>query len=357
MGGHPVSPSRVSWQLSPRTRNRLIALLLLLAIVVAGLLYHPPYVILRAGPAIDTLGERDGHALVQVKGLETYPTSGSLDLTTVAQYGGPGFEISAWDLLVAWLDPGAEVVSRDRLYPPDATRQQVQEQTAAQMAGSQHAAAAVALRAVGKPEQAVVGAIMTNAPAQGVLEVGDVVLAVDGTTISTTAQVAQLVQAGRDTVSMRVRRAGAERTVIVPTRVQDGRRMVGVGLEAKFDPSIDVTIDVGNVGGPSAGMMFALAVYDKITPGELTGGATVAGTGSMGIDGAVGPIGGITHKLVGAQEAGATWFLAPAGNCPEVVGNVPDGLHVAKVSTFDDARTAVEKIGEGQGDSLPTCTG
>ena len=93
----------------------------------------------------------------------------------------------------------------------------------------------------------------------------------------------------------------------------------------------------GAVGGPSAGMMFALAVYDKITPGAMTGGQMIAGTGTMAIDGTVGPIGGITHKMVGAKEAGAGWFLAPAQDCAEVVGHVPDGLQVAKVATFDEA--------------------
>ncbi|GAB97160.1 PDZ domain-containing protein [Kineosphaera limosa] len=350
-----MSP-RVSWQLSPRTRNRLIALLVVLAIAVAGLLYRPPYVILRAGPVFDTLGTTDGHDLVRVTGIPTYPTTGTLDLTTVAQYGGPGFEITTWDLLAAFLDPGAEIRRRDELYPPDTTRQQVQERTAAQMAGSQHNAAAVALRAIGKPEQAVVAQVLADGPAAGRLHADDIVLAVNGTAVTRASQVSSLIQEGGSTATLRVRRSGQEIDVAVPTRIDQGRRMVGIGLEAKFDDSIDVAIDAGNVGGPSAGMMFALAVYDKVTPGPLTGGQKIAGTGTVGIDGAVGPIGGITHKLVGAADAGATWFLAPAADCAEVVGNIPDGLQVAKVATFDEARQAVEQIGAGQGDRVPTCT-
>ncbi len=351
-----MSAARASWQLSGRTRTRLLVCVAVLLVALAGLLYHPPYVILRAGPAIDTLGQTDGHDLVRISGLPTYPTTGALDFTTVAQYGGPGFEITTWDVLVATLDPGAQVLSRDELYPPDATREQVRDATAAQMAGSQHAAAAVALRAVGQPEQAVVASVLADGPAAGHLRPGDVVLGVDGTTVTTASDVARFVQAGGDTVSLRVRRGGQATVVSVPTRVVEGRRMIGIGLEARFDDSITVTIDAGNVGGPSAGMMFALAVYDKITPGSLTGGQRIAGTGTVGIDGSVGRIGGIDHKMVGARDAGISWFLAPAGDCAEVVGNVPDGLHVAKVATFDEARAAVEQIAAGRGAQLATCT-
>jgi PDZ domain-containing protein len=103
-------------------------------------------------------------------------------------------------------------------------------------------------------------------------------------------------------------------------------------------------------------MMFALAVYDKLTPGALTGGAKIAGTGTIDSVGAVGKIGGIQQKLVGAKRGGATWFLAPAGNCDEVVGHIPDGLNVVKVASFVQARDAVEAIAAKHTASLPRCT-
>lgn len=346
--------SRVPWSITPRTRNHLLGLLVVLVLAVASTLYHPPYVILRAGPAIDTLGSSHHGELVTVKGIPTYPTNGALDFTTVAQYGGPGFEIDVWDLLVAALDRDAQVLPRDALYPPNVTREEVKEMTTEQMAGSQHAAAAVALRAIGKPERAVVVQVVPKGPAAGVLRVGDVIVSVAGTPITKAPQVSTLVQQASGPVAMTVERAGTKTELTVPTKVVDGRRMVGIALDAEFD-GITVTIDAGDVGGPSAGMMFALAVYDKITPGPLTGGQKIAGTGTMAIDGSVGPIGGITHKMVGAKDAGASWFLAPEKDCPEVVGHVPDGLRVAKVATFDEARTAVERIAAGTGASLPTC--
>jgi PDZ domain-containing protein len=102
--------------------------------------------------------------------------------------------------------------------------------------------------------------------------------------------------------------------------------------------------------------MFSLAIYDKLTPGALTGGANIAGTGTINYTGAVGPIGGIQQKLAGAKRGGAAWFLAPAANCDEVVGHIPDGLQVFKVATFAQARDTVEAIAAKRTASLPKCT-
>jgi Lon-like protease len=153
-----------------------------------------------------------------------------------------------------------------------------------------------------------------------------------------------------------VRRGGKEQVLSVKTIASQGRTVVGVLLRNAFVFPTKVSINAGEVGGPSAGMMFALAVYDKLTPGALTGGAKIAGTGTIDSTGTVGPIGGIQQKLVGAKRGGATWFLAPAGNCDEVVGHIPDGLKVVKVATFTQARDAVEAIAARQTSSLPPCT-
>src|SRR5690606_10810906 len=122
------------------------------------------------------------------------------------------------------------------------------------------------------------------------------------------------------------------------------------------DFPFDVTIQLDNVGGPSAGMMFALGIVDVLTPGEATGGEDIAGTGTIAGDGDVGPIGGIRQKLYGARDAGADWFLAPQENCDEVTGHVPDGLRVVSVDTLADALTAVDAIAHGDVDGLPACT-
>ncbi|BDZ44552.1 S16 family serine protease [Naasia aerilata] len=152
-------------------------------------------------------------------------------------------------------------------------------------------------------------------------------------------------------------RDGEPRTVDVTPVELNGNLVVGVGIAVQYDFPFDVQIELPNVGGPSAGMMFALGIYDKLTPGALTGGERVAGTGTIDAEGAVGPIGGIRQKLYGAERAGADWFLAPEANCNEVVGHVPDGLRVVKVATLQDSIDALEAIGSGSGTSgLPTCT-
>lgn len=348
---------RSSWRLTERTTRFVIGMAVAIAVALIGSFIHPPYVINRAGPAVNTLGDLGGAAIIEVPAGDSYPTSGALSFTTVAQFGGPGFEINVWDLVAGVLDPEAEVVDRDAVFAPEMTRQELENATNAQMAGSQNTAEAVVFEKLGYAQQAVVRSVSTDGPANGKLREDDVITAVSGERVSRTAQVSELIQkaAPDKPVAVTVKRAGRDQVVEVPTVAAQGRRIIGVGLEARFDAAPKVTINAGHVGGPSAGMMFALGVYDKLTPGELTGGTSIAGTGTMGYDGTVGPIGGIEHKMVGAQRDGATWFLAPDKNCPQVSGNVPNGLSVVRVSTFTEAVDAVDAIAAGTGDKLPTC--
>ncbi|BAR07135.1 peptidase S16, lon domain-containing protein [Scardovia inopinata] len=116
-----------------------------------------------------------------------------------------------------------------------------------------------------------------------------------------------------------------------------------------------ISMNVDNIGGPSAGMMYTLGAIDKMTAANETGGKTIAGTGTMEKDGKIGPIGGIRLKMVGAVRDGAQWFIAPRSNCNEVVGNIPAGLHVVAVSNLDQAYKALVVIGSGRGSSLPVC--
>ena len=127
-------------------------------------------------------------------------------------------------------------------------------------------------------------------------------------------------------------------------------RTLGVDVDG-----VTVSMHVDDIGGPSAGMMYALGLIDKLTPESETGGLSIAGTGTMDDDGNVGAIGGIRLKMIGAKRDGATWFLAPESNCDEVVGHVPDGLRDVRVATLDDAYRALVAIGRGEGDDLPHC--
>jgi PDZ domain-containing protein len=119
---------------------------------------------------------------------------------------------------------------------------------------------------------------------------------------------------------------------------------------------VKVSMHVDDIGGPSAGMMYSLGVIDMLTPRKETGGASIAGTGTISKQGDVGAIGGIRLKMIGAKRDGATWFLAPVANCDEVVGHVPQGLHDVRVGTLDEAYHALVAIGQGKGDALPRCT-
>ena len=119
--------------------------------------------------------------------------------------------------------------------------------------------------------------------------------------------------------------------------------------------NVKVQLHMEDIGGPSAGMMYALGVIDELTAEDETGGLTIAGTGTINIKGKVGAIGGIRLKMLGAKRDGATWFLAPESNCDEVVGHVPDGLRDVSVSTLEEAYEALTAIGEGRGESLPHC--
>jgi PDZ domain-containing protein len=183
------------------------------------------------------------------------------------------------------------------------------------------------------------------------------VVAIDGKTIISPDSVRAAIRAHKPGQSavFTVQRSGKQRVVTVKTANAAGAAVVGVLLQTGFVFPTKVSINAGDVGGPSAGLMFSLAVYDKLTPGSLTGGANIAGTGTIDASGTVGPIGGIQQKLVGARRGGAAWFLAPADNCNEVLGHIPDGLRVVKVATFNQARDAVEAIAAKRAASLPTC--
>jgi PDZ domain-containing protein len=336
---------------------------LFLAAMVAGSLVHLPYAVMSPGPTQNTLGDTGGTKdtpIIEVSGLPTYPTDGALRFTTVRVEGGPGYPVDAWDILRAWIDPSRDVYPVDQIFDTDITEQQVAEENAILMAGSQEEATAVALRAIGEdvPTSIAISSFTDASKAGSTLKKGDGFVRVGDTDISTADDVRSALQkvTPGSTVRITVEREGKDVTVGVPTITgQAGQTALGVILRLEHDFPAKVTIDAGSIGGPSAGLMFSLGIYDKLTPGALTGDHDIAGTGTIDDAGNVGPIGGIRQKLAGARSDGATWFLAPADNCDEVVDHIPDGLQVVKVSTFDEARSAVEAIADGRTGSLPHC--
>ena len=197
-----------------------------------------------------------------------------------------------------------------------------------------------------------------DSPADGTLEVRDVLLRIDGEPIRDAQQVAEAVQATEpgDEVAIQVERDGKRRTVrLEPAETEDGQR-AGFTMSPGFSFPFSVGVNIDpNIGGPSAGLMFALAIYDTLTEGSLTGGEAVAGTGTLDLEGAVGPIGGIQQKIAGAERDGATLFLVPPDNCAEAL-EVDDGEpRLVRADTFESALESVQTWADDPDAELPTC--
>jgi Lon-like protease len=346
----------------PSTRGVTVAVCGFVAVLLGTLIALAParYAILSPGPATNALGSSQGQRLIQVTGHPTYPTSGALDFTTVRIYGGPCTHVNLFLAVKGWLSGSDAVIPEELEFPKGQTSKQIDEQNAQDMTTSQQDAAAAALREMGitVPETITVTGLTVSAPAAKVIKVGDVVTSVDGTVLSSGAQLHDVIEAHKpgDVLTIGLVRDKKPITIKARTTKDGDRTLLGITPGITFKMPFDVKIDTHDVGGPSAGTMFALAVYDTLTPGNLTGGKRIAGTGTIDpSDGAVGEIGGIAQKMIGAKQDGAQWFLAPDSNCSDVRGHVPDGLHVVKISTLHQARLAVQQIAAGDGASLAGC--
>jgi len=345
--------------MSRRAITLLIAGIGVLACLVVVFVVPVPYVALIPGPTYNTLGPLDGKPIIQISGHRTYNASGHLNMVTVSYIGGPGanppFNIFA--ALQAWLSPNDAVVPQQELFPPGQTQQQVVKQDTEQMSNSQQTAQAAAFCQLGIKFTTVdtISGTISGLPAAGHLRRGDVIAAVDGRPVTCHASAATMIRArpvGKRVV-LTIRRGGATRTGSLTTASYQGDPVIGVNVVESFKFPFTVKINIGNVGGPSAGMMFALAIIDKLTPANLTAGKFIAGTGEIAVGGAVSPIGGIQQKMAAARAAGATVFLAPAGNCQDTSAAVPAGLRVVKVGTLRGAIAALNTLKAGK--PVPSC--
>lgn len=352
-----------------RTAIGAVSLAIALVVLFALTLMPSAYVIQQPGPVYNTIGtaqnaEGEDVPLIEVDGAETYETGGSLDLTTVQVVGNREWTPRWIQLAAAWLDPSKAVVPLDSVFPQGTTSEQRTEQNAMLMVDSQADATAAALRQLGYDigSRIQVVSLTDESPARGALREGDVITTADGEDVTDVTRLRELIQASEgEPIEIGYLRDGEPGAAeITPTRaVIDGAEAwaIGVSLTTDYDDfPVDVHIQLDNVGGPSAGTMFALGIIDVLTPGEATGGEDIAGTGTIDGAGEVGPIGGIRQKLHGARAAGAEWFLAPRDNCDQVVGHEPDGLTVVSIATLDEAVDAVEAIADGDADGLPSCT-
>ncbi|TDD21542.1 PDZ domain-containing protein [Kribbella turkmenica] len=333
----------------------IVVLVISLGLVTA---FPVPFVSFSPGPVKDTLSASKGKAVIEITGHETFPTSGRLDLTTVS-VTSPERELTLPQAMRNWLDPDHDLFPRDIIYPPDQTADEVEQQNTAEMTGSQDSAIAAALQAAKVPFHPKVSTVAKESPADGKLKPGDVVLAVDGVQVSQIPQVGELVRKHKvgENVVFLIRRGTSEQTVQLTTAATPGeqdRPMVGITIG--IDSPVKVTVNLGqDIGGPSAGTAFALAIYDKLTPGALLDGKHVAGTGTIDAVGQVGAIGGIQQKIAGAREDGATVFLVPGPNCEAALHSGVKDIQLVKITTLNEAIGALKAISTGTG-AVPTCT-
>jgi len=351
------------------TRIGLIAFIASLAALLVLTFLPLPYVIEQPGPVFNTLGEvKDAKGasvpLISVAGADTHPTAGALDLTTVQVVGNRENPPTWMQIVLAWFDPSKAVVPVDAVFPQGVSSTQRDQANQLMMVDSQQEATAAALKELGHdvPVTIRVVTVTGDGAAHGILKAGDAVLAVNGANpADTDAMRAEIQQGAGAPVTLTIERDGKRQDVSMTPKKQtvDGaaRWLLGITLQQDYTFPIDVKLQLDDVGGPSAGMMFALGIIDTLTPGELNGGKQVAGTGTITADGTVGPIGGIRQKLYGARAAGADYFLAPGSNCGEVYGHVPAGLTVVRTDSLEQSLDALKVIaGGGDVKTLPTCT-
>ncbi|MFJ5551939.1 PDZ domain-containing protein [Streptomyces sp. NPDC093225] len=359
--------------MSRRTATMLAATLMLFALLCAGLFIKVPYSEMSPGPTVNTLGESRGEPVLRISGHKTYQTSGHLNMTTV-RVTGADYDMNLVEAVYGWLSHDNIVVPHENLYPDGKTEEQSTQENAEEFSQSQESAKVAALKQLGIPvtSRVIVASVVKDSPSDGRLHAGDVIRSVDGSPVKEPGDVAKLVtkhKAGQPVVftvvpakeaaaaekAQRETRGTEKVTITSGKSPEDGRAVVGIraGTDHTFPFTVD--INLADVGGPSAGLMFALGIVDKLTPQDLTGGRFVAGTGTIDDDGKVGPIGGIQMKTIGARNAGARYFLTPADNCAAAAKETPSGLTLVKVATIGDAVKALEKISKGDTAGLPSC--
>ena len=330
--------------MSRQLRTLIVGAVLCLVLGTLSLGMRVPYLVESPGPTFNTLGKDGGKDIIAISGHPVTPTTGYLSLTTVSADTQNTTILGA---VRGWLRRDEVVVPHDALYPPGTSQQQQEEQNSQDFLVSQQNAVEAAGCELGYPKGLGVHSVAKDSPNAGALKAGDQFVSVAGTRITDDASLRKVLtarQAG-DRLPAVVQRAGkkVEATLVLqPPAADSSTPRIGITVIQGCLLPFQVTLSLTGIGGPSAGLMFSLGIIDKISTHDLTRGRFIAGTGTIEPSGKVGPIGGIALKMIAARRAGASLFLAPAANCPEVQGNVPSGLEVVRVTSLHDAITNLD---------------
>lgn len=363
----PASPTRkrgeaYSSRLAKRSRIGLIFLVAGCVLLVGMGLTPAPYVIRQPGPALNALGDvsleegADPVSVIKIDGAESYePESGKLYVMTVNVAGNPSHQPNWFEAFSSYLSPERDVLPIEEYYPQGGSAEKVDEENRQLMRSSQDEAIAAALINQGYEvkQHPLISEVMEDGPAAGALRPGDLLLSANGEPLSDAPSLIDFLQRnGEQEATFRVQRDGSETEVRITPRITEiagnSAPRIGVSAATRYAFPIDVSIELGNVGGPSAGLIFSLSIIDKLTPDELTRGHNIAGTGTITADGQVGRIGGIRQKLFAAERAEARGFILPAENCAEALsGEVPDDFRLYAVTSLDEALAAVDHITTG----------
>jgi PDZ domain-containing protein len=300
-----------------------------------------PYLAYSAGPVSDAADT------IVAQGVDVFPPDGELLMLTVVSQ-----DVNIFEALLAGVDPSIDLVRKQAVRREGETDEEYRNRVLQQMDDSNFRSIAVALTYLGYdmvPTDVVINEIAEGVPAADILELGDTIVNVNGTAITSFDDIAPALDGYGigDTITMSVRREGSVVDVLVELAESEdeaGKPIIGIVLGELTEPPFPISIEAGDVGGPSAGMMHTLAIIDTLTEGELTHGRVVAGTGTIHIDGTVGNIGGVRQKVVGAEAAGAEYILVPEGNYEAALTAERDDIEIVPVADLGDAISFLEAL-------------
>lgn len=308
------------------------------------------YVIERPGQVFNVMGSVSGKQVISSEDLEVFPSDSRFDVTTVSLVGNRESTPSWVQVLLAWADPEQNVLPLSEVFPENRSTQEIRAESTAQMEISQQDAIAAALTNLGYevPKKLYVASVLADSPSSKVLIAGDIVISAAGKELQSFEELRGEIQKTEGAaIEIVVNREGKTLEYSITPIKRDDLWVIGSMIGYIYEFPVSISLQLGDVGGPSGGLMFALGIIDALEKGSLAGANHVSGTGTIDASGKVGPIGGIGLKLIAAKKSGADLFLVPSGNCQEALGQVPEGLAVVSVRDLEDALEAVSRLKTG----------